>query len=41
MESFFLLMIDKVMLMYSLSSIPYYDSIKQEYHNILMLTRHR
>ena len=39
MESIFLLMIDKVMLMYSLSSIPYYDSIKQEYQNILMLNK--
>jgi hypothetical protein len=27
------------MLMYSLSSIPYYDSIKQEYQNILMLNK--
>ena len=30
---------DKVMLIYSLSSIPYYDSIKQEYRNILMLNK--
>ena len=27
------------MLIYSLSSIPYYDSIKQEYRNILMLNK--
>jgi hypothetical protein len=27
------------MLMYSISSIPYYDSIKQEYQNILILNK--